>query len=55
MNTYLTEEDIIYQLANLKQITFEVTDVCNLKCTYCGYGEFYNDYDKREFSNLPII
>ncbi|GHT49143.1 hypothetical protein AGMMS49982_01940 [Bacteroidia bacterium] len=48
MSNYLTEENIIYQLANLRQITFEVTDACNLKCTYCGYGEFYNDHDKRE-------
>ena len=51
---YITPEDIQYQLANLRQITFEVTDACNLKCRYCGYGEFYNDYDKRENSNLPV-
>ena len=35
-------------IANLRQITFEVTDACNLKCKYCGYGEFYDDYDERK-------
>ena len=39
--------DIEKKIANLPQITFEVTDACNLKCKYCGYGEFYNDYDER--------
>jgi len=28
-------------LANSSLLTFEVTDRCNLKCKYCGYGEFY--------------
>ena len=46
--TYLSEETIRYQLANLKQLTFEVTDACNLNCKYCTYGEWYNDYDRRE-------
>ena len=45
---YLTPTHICYQLANLKQLTFEVTDACNLNCKYCAYGEFYNDYDQRE-------
>lgn len=43
----LNPQMVTYNLINLKQITFEVTDVCNLKCKYCGYGELYNDYDKR--------
>lgn len=47
MNTYISVDDIKYQLANLRQLTFEVTDACNLKCQYCAYGEFYNDYDQR--------
>jgi uncharacterized protein len=41
-------EEIEFQLANLRQVVFEVTDACNLKCKYCGYGEFYDDYDKRQ-------
>jgi uncharacterized protein len=31
-----------------KHIILEVTDACNLKCKYCGYGEFYSGYDQRE-------
>ena len=45
---YITTDDIKHQLANLKQLTFEVTDACNLHCKYCAYGELYNDYDQRE-------
>ena len=31
-----------------------MTDVCNLCCKYCAYGEFYNDYDKRENSTISL-
>jgi len=51
---YLTATHIRYQLANLKQLSFEVTDACNLQCKYCKYGELYNDYDKRENQNLDF-
>lgn len=34
-------------ISNLHQLVFEVTDSCNLRCKYCGYGELYNDYDAR--------
>lgn len=44
---------IIKELANTPQITFEITDACNLKCEYCGYGKFYSDYDERKLTNLP--
>jgi uncharacterized protein len=44
----ITTDDIQHQLSNLPQLTFEVTDACNLRCKYCGYGELYDDYDKRE-------
>lgn len=54
MEKYISAEDIRYQLANLKQLTFEVTDACNLKCKYCAYGEFYNDYDQRENKTLSL-
>ena len=47
-------DNIRYHLSNLRQITFEITDICNLKCKYCGYGEFYSNFDKRENKNLPI-
>lgn len=41
-------------LANSEKIVFEVTDACNLKCRYCGYGELYEGFDKRENKNLSI-
>jgi uncharacterized protein len=34
-------------LANVKQVTFEVTENCNLDCAYCGYGKFYNYHGGR--------
>lgn len=52
---YLSAENIKYQLANLKQLTFEVTDGCNLQCKYCAYGEFYNDYDKRKNQKIGLL
>lgn len=45
--TDLSSEVTDNTLANISNIVFEVTDTCNLKCKYCGYGEFYNDYDSR--------
>lgn len=50
--TELSSSDIKRQLANLKQLTFEVTNTCNLNCKYCGYGDFYTTYDKRNNENL---
>ncbi|MCL1969263.1 MAG: hypothetical protein FWF65_06880 [Bacteroidetes bacterium] len=54
MTKYVSSNLISYQLSNLTQITLEVTDACNLRCKYCGYGEFYEDYDKRENKKLPV-
>lgn len=53
MTEYITPEHILRNLANLPQLVFEVTDACNLKCKYCAYGEFYDDFDKRESKMLP--
>ncbi len=47
-------ETIERNLANSKQVVFEVTDSCNLDCRYCGYGEFYSDYDRRGNKKLDI-
>ncbi len=49
-----THEDIRYNLTNTKQITFELTEKCNLKCTYCAYLELYADYDPRDGKELDI-
>jgi hypothetical protein len=42
------------QIANINQIVFEVTDSCNLKCSYCGYGDIYGNHDQRLESNFPL-
>ena len=34
-------------IVNTQQIVFEVTDSCNLKCTYCALGELYEGFDER--------
>lgn len=49
-----TSDLVLNQLANTSQVVFEVTDACNLSCVYCGYGEMYQGYDKRENKQLPI-
>lgn len=41
-------------LSNIPQVVFEVTDGCNLQCKYCGYGEFYEDYDARQCKMLEV-
>ncbi len=45
MRTYLTAGQIKSALANTPQITFEVTDACNLRCEYGTYGQLYAGYD----------
>lgn len=54
MIEYISSEQIKRAIANLPQLVFEVTDACNLKCKYCAYGEFYNDYDQRENKKLSV-
>lgn len=42
-------------LINLKNIVFEVTEKCNLKCKYCGLSErLYEKYDERKYRDLPF-
>jgi uncharacterized protein len=50
----LKPEDVESALANIRQVTFEVTDACNLNCEYCGYGKFYSDYDHRADKKLDV-
>lgn len=47
---FLKIDDVVVKnnLIDLKQLVFEVTDSCNLKCKYCGYGELYEGYDDRK-------
>jgi len=48
----ITQDSIRSTIANLTQITFEMTDQCPMDCYYCGYGDFYGDYDKRENKHM---
>lgn len=43
-----------YNVKNLNNLVFEVTDACNLRCKYCGYAEFYQGYDLRQNSFLSF-
>jgi len=42
-------------LSSIPQIIFEVTEKCNLNCTYCGYGEHYSGYEQRKNRDLKFI
>jgi len=50
----LTPSAVEKALANTRQVTFEVTERCNLKCEYCGFGKFYNNYETRENQDMSI-
>jgi len=50
----ITPKEINKSLANTSLVTLEATNRCSLRCGYCGYGEFYNDYDKRKNKDMPI-
>ncbi|MBS1446186.1 MAG: radical SAM peptide maturase [Odoribacter sp.] len=50
----LTAKMIQQQLENLKVLTFEVTDKCNLNCKYCTYGQVYQGHDERQGKNLDF-
>ena len=53
-NQRLTANDICSQLANTPQVTFEVTEHCNLNCVYCAYGTYYSNYETRNNQNMDI-
>lgn len=50
----IKKEDIEFNLLNLPQLVFEVTDACNLRCKYCAYADLYEGYDKRMNQNLSF-
>lgn len=52
--SYLTGSNVIEYLANTPQITFEVTERCNLSCVYCGYGKLYSNKGIRNGRNLAL-
>jgi len=48
----LSANSVENTLANTKQITFELTERCNLQCRYCAYGDIYGDYLPRHNNDL---
>lgn len=43
----LTGKDVEYRIANIGQITFEMTEICNLNCLYCTYGKLYSTVNRK--------
>ena len=47
-------EQIKTEFTNCEVIAFEVTEKCNLSCTYCTYSKNFNWFDKRKNKNLSF-
>jgi len=45
--TTLDESKIKEEIVNARRLVFEVTEHCNLNCTYCTLGELYDFGDKK--------
>lgn len=50
--TKLKKDIILSNIMNSVDIVFEVTQNCNLNCTYCAYNELYEGYEER--SNVDL-
>ena len=50
----ISESMVKESIIQTKQIVFEVTDSCNLRCTYCAYGELYEGFDTRNQKNINV-
>ena len=51
----LDESMIKESIIQTNQIVFETTDYCNLKCSYCAFGELYEGYDARNYKNINTL
>jgi uncharacterized protein len=52
--TAITPKEILCAFINTPHILFEITDQCNLNCTYCGYGRMYINHNTRNSGNMPF-
>ena len=50
----ITANDIKYNLVNLRKLVIEVTDSCNLMCTYCAHRDLYQDPELRNLGNMKF-
>lgn len=48
----LNDSIVKNSLLSTPQLTFEVTEKCNLKCSYCIYSDIYSNHDHRESKNM---
>jgi len=51
----LNAQSIFSNIKHLKQITFEVTEKCNLACAYCAYGKYYDFASGRTLNDIPFV
>ena len=52
--SYISPQMVRDALANTPQVTFEVTNACNLNCFYCAYGTLYGDYGSHGSQFLSV-
>lgn len=50
----IDESVIKNNIAQVPQIVFETTDFCNLNCSYCVFGDFYEEFDVRNQKMINI-
>ena len=43
----ISTTDVKGNIASVKQIIFEVTEDCNLNCTYCTYSKYYQNEERK--------
>jgi uncharacterized protein len=54
LKTVVNESKVKESIIQTPQIIFEVTDFCNLSCTYCAQGELYEKTDDKNSKNINI-
>lgn len=50
----IDESEIIENIKNIKAISFEITESCNLKCAYCIYSKYYSYNHNRSNKIMDI-
>lgn len=50
----LNSKEVKHSISNCNSLVFEVTELCNLNCEYCVYGNYYDNYDKRVKKHLSF-
>jgi uncharacterized protein len=50
----ITNDYIENSIPELRSITFEVTQKCNLKCSYCIYCDMYDNYENNHCRDLSF-